>query len=78
MDAQLKLKEGAIDLIRRLSGLKTESAIAGSFGVSYDAWNKIKAGQQAPSPSFVAGVTLALGIPIDSFVEAVEKKALAA
>lgn len=68
--AKLALKPGAADMITRLSGLRTEEAIAGAIGVSYSTWNRVKNGE-TPSGDFAAGVVAALGIPFDSFIEAV-------
>lgn len=68
--AEFKMRPGGIELIEKLGGMPTE-ALAGAFHVSYATYNRIKQGQQAPSAAFLAGVSLALNIPIESFAEVV-------
>ena len=62
--ANLAIRDGLLDRLQAVSGIQTDTAMAGAIGVSLDTYRRVRSGAQAPSAAFIAGVAIAFGLSV--------------
>lgn len=64
----IKLRDGVLDRLQKLSGLQTDEAMAGAIGVSVETYRRVKNEQQHPSLRFIEGLGQAFDFQIGEIV----------
>lgn len=72
MTAVLRLKADVLATYRRLTGLKTDSALAARMGIDPGNLSRVLKGAQQPGPKFIAALCSAFDAQLGELFEVVD------